>query len=444
MKNIKKIIATNSLLIMLLLTLASSSAWASGFYVQEMSAIGMGQAGALVASGDRPSSQFANAANIGLLDGVWFEISGSTYIPVGEYENPRGDITKSTTDPIFAPQFFMSYKILPWLTIGFAEFVEFGLALDWPEGWEGGHSSHHSEISSFTLNPNIAFGPFCSDGKDYGPLCGLVIAVGFNAKYGFIDIRRSITTGLVPPGEDPSGTLRLTGDAWGFGANAGILYRPVKWMTLGFSYRSMIKMDLNQGKANFDVPTPYASRLPDQNFDSSLSLPHIIFSGVRFEPIENWTLEVDFQWVMWSVYKELEFNFSEGLEVGPGARQYTTVEEKNYKDVPQVRFGTQYKFYDNHFTVAAGILWDRNPVPDESLDALLPDSDRIIPSIAFGTEWYGFYADVGYMAVFFMDRTTEASSGTTLPGTFRTFTHNVTFTIGYHFDLVDGKPSLIK
>jgi long-chain fatty acid transport protein len=408
------------------------SALANGFFIQEMSAAGMGQAGALVAAGERASTQFQNAANLAVIPGFNVELTGTIYFPTGWYESPRGDRTSPSSTPIFVPYFFASYKINDWLAVGLAEFTDFGLSIGWPENWEGRHVAIESGIQSFTLNPNVAFGPFR----------GLSFAVGFNAKYAAVNIRRGLTLGQDPPGSTAANTVEIGGDAWGFGANVGLLYQPVDWVRLGVAYRSGMRISARGGKMDFDVNKAWASRFPDQTFDIDIDLPHVLFAGVRFWPMKNLSMELDVQWVQWSAYDNLEFRLDKGLVLGPDAVQKTMIERKDYKDAFQVRLGGEYKFYNDHFALRMGFLWDQNPAPEHTVDPTLPDSERLIPTISFGTQWSGFFVDVGYMPVFGLKRKVRAESGNPFPGTYQMITHDLSITVGYHFDPKRRKASV--
>lgn len=406
------------------LLLGAGTAQANGFYIQEMSAAGLAQAGALVAAGGRPTSQFQNAANLSFSPGGHVEFSGTTYFLKGSYENPAGDVTEPTTPTLFVPYFFGSYQVNDWLAVGLSEFTAFGLASRWPSDWEGRTVAIESSLQTFTLNPNVSFGPFK----------GFAVAVGFSAMHGSFRIFRGLNLGQAAPGDTAANTVDLRGAAWGFGGNVGLMYQPVDWVRLGVAYRSGITITANDGTVDFDVGKAFSPRFPDQRFKGSLSLPHVVFAGARFWPIKELSIELDVQWVQWSAYDTLRFELSEGLELGPDARQMDLVERKGWHDAIQLRLGAEWVGLQDHLAVRAGFLWDQNPVPDWSLDPSLPDTQRVMPCIGLGTQWAGFYVDLAYMPVFGLKRTIKADSGAPMAGTYKAMTHDLTFTVGYHWD----------
>jgi len=409
--------------VLVALLLAAPGARANGFFIQEMSAAGLGQAMALVAEGGRPTSQYQNAANLSFMDGLWLEASATLYMFDGQFENLQGDVTKIVTPTQVVPSFFASYRINDWLAVGLAEFTAFGLSMEWPEDWEGRHLAIRSAMQTFTINPNISFGPFK----------GFAIAAGFNAMYGSFSIKRALTLGMNPPGDTASNTVELGASAWGFGGNVGLMYQPADWVRIGLAYRSGIKIKADDGKMDYDVSQAFASRFPDQKFKAEIDLPHIVMGGVRFWPMKELSIEFDVQWVQWSSYDELRFELSKGLVLGPNARQMTLVEKKDYHDAVQLRLGMEYKFYKDMLALRLGFLWDQNPVPDKSVDPMLPDTQRLMPCIAFGGIWKGIYLDVGYMPVFALPRKAKYEDGAPLAGNYTSITHDVTLTLGYHW-----------
>ena len=407
-----------------LLVLAPSLAGANGFYIPEMSAAGTGQAGALVAAGGRPSTQFQNAANLSFSRGLQLEFTGTTYFIHGSYENPQGQKTTNATPPIFVPYFFASYKVNDWLAVGVGEFTAFGLKSVWPSDWEGRTVAIESGLQTFNINPNLSF----------GPIHGFAIAVGFNAVHGSFRVLQGLNLGQPAPGDTAANTVDLRGSAWGYGVNLGVSYQPAPWVRLGLAWRSGIRISASNGTVDFDVGKAFQGQFPDQHFRGKLDLPNIVMGGVRFWPRKDLSLELDAQWVQWSSYDRLEFRLSEGIIVGPGQRQMSLSTEKKWKDTVQLRLGMEWVGLNDHLAVRAGFLWDQNPVPDSTVDPSLPDNHRLMPCISLGTQWSGVYLDLAYMPVFNLPRKARTSDGAPMGGTFRNLTNDIIFTVGYHWD----------
>ncbi len=405
-----------------------STAHANAFFIQEMSGDGMAQGSAVVAAGSKPSNMFQNAANISFLEGLDLEFASTLYIGKGYFETAAGDRTYLDNPVLYVPHIFASYKVNDWLAIGLGGFIDFGLSVKWPDEWVGSHLVQFAGMQSFTINPNISFGPFK----------GFAFAIGFDAKYGSVEIKRRLTTGLPSPIDDSKSQIHLAGDTWGYGANIGVMYQPADWVRLGLGYRSMLKMAMKGGKAHFDVPVAFADNFPDQKFDATINLPHLLSGGIRFWPVENASIELDVWGTFWSSYDDLKFTFDQGLGLGPNARAKTQIEKQNFRDYIQVRLGSEWWAHE-YFALRLGIMLDGGVVPDETVNPMLPDNHRINGCIGIGTKYKGFYLDVAYMLVWMLERDVSDVKENPLPGKYHWIVHDVSFSIGYHHDFLAAK-----
>lgn len=428
MKNLKNTRRSFYALIIAAAILVPSTVWANAFFIQEMSGDGMAQGAAVVAGGNKPSSLFQNAANLSFLDGLWLEAASTIYIPWGYFENPQGEKTHLGSSPIVTPHFFGSYKINDWLAVGLGGFVDFGLSITWPDDWEGSHLVKSAGMNSFTINPNVSFGPFK----------GFAIAAGFDAKYGSVSVKRKLTLGMSPIGEEnAANTLSLGGSAWGFGANIGVMYQPAKWVRMGAAYRSQIKMAMKGGKADFDVISPFAASFPDQNFDANITLPNLISMGARFWIMDNLSVELDLWVTMWSSYNELRFDFDKGLRDAPNHVTKTQVEKQDFYDFIQVRLGAEWRFHE-HFALRGGFMLDGGVIPDKTLGPMLPDNNRLNTCVGIGTNWGGFNVDLAYMLVYMLPRDVRGVKDNPLPGKYTFMVHDLTLSVAYNFDFGPG------
>ena len=421
-----------SFALLAVMLLLPGSAFANAFFIQELGGDGMGMGGASVAAGDRPMTQFHNASNLSFIEDMHLQAGLTLYKAVGNYESPEGQKTNMADRTIPVPFFGFSIKPLDWLAIGIMECTNFGLATEWPKNWAGSHLVIKSEMQSFNINPNISFGPFK----------GFAFAIGFDAVYGQIDIKRRLTLGLNPPGdENADNTLALHGSAWGYGANVGLMYQPHEMVRFGVAYRSAVEMKLDNGKADFEVNSAFASRFPDQHFKSSITLPHLLSMGIRVMPLKTLAIELDAWATFWSSYDKLDFKFDKGLELGPSSRINRQIEKKEFYEAAQIRLGADWKFYDK-YALRLGLIYDGNPIPDKTLDPLVPDNHRINFTIGLGGEWHGFYADAAYMLVYAIPREVKGTAtateytGNTFPGRYSWIAHDISLSIGFHYDVM--------
>jgi long-chain fatty acid transport protein len=131
--------------------------------------------------------------------------------------------------------------------------------------------------------------------------------------------------------------------------------------------------------------------------------------GAVVRPMERLSVEVGAIWTRWSSFDELSFSFSQPIVVIP--RPLTVVDQsvtpKDWHDVWRIQVGAEYKVVD-WFDFRLGYIWDESPVPDATVDYLLPTDNRNLYSIGGGFHWQNWTADVSYTYLTNEDRTVTA------------------------------------
>jgi len=396
--------------------------------LQDFSGETTGQAGAVTAAGGRPSTTYANAANLSFIDGMNFELGTTIYIPSATFTDSTGKTTDSEVKAKIAPNFFSSLKATDWLTFGLAAFPNFGKILAWPEDWDGAHVVIRNDVGSMTINPNVAFGPFH----------GFAVAVGFDATWAELKYSRSLTVGTNPIGEeDVKNQAALEGQAWAYSFNAGVGYQPVEWVRLGLAYRMGYDLDF-EGVFDFDTNSNWAWRFPDQDFDTTLTMPHQVSFGARFWPIETFSIEMDVWYYSWSDYESQTINMDPGLYEGPGYQRTVDDTPQNLTDGFLISIGSEWWFHE-YVAGRLGMGYDHNVTPDETVSPVVPDGSRLQFAGGIGVEYKGFYADIAYKFEYMLARTVEdaqSRENTTvfMNGDYQLHKHALSFSLGYHFD----------
>ncbi|MBI5525555.1 MAG: outer membrane protein transport protein [Deltaproteobacteria bacterium] len=393
----------------LALALIPAPALANGFFIYEVSAAGVGMGGAQMAGTDEPSAVFYNPAAMTHLPGVQFQLTLTTYIPTAEHVSPTGLSESASAMPQPVPALFATWKPLSWLAAGFGMYTAFGLSIEWPDDWSGSFLAVESSLQSTQLQPSIAFGPWH----------GLSIGGGFDFLLGSVEIRRAYP-GLRLDDGTPA-RMRLGGNSWGWGTNLGIHYTPIDLLSLAVIYRSQIQVKLDPGAVDFTFPASFSGMLNDQDVKTGITVPQILGAGARLKPIGDLALEFDAVYAFWSSYNKLVFEFS---EMAPAESV------KNWSDAWQFRLGGQYRI--KKWTVRTGIILDLDPIPDESLDPMLPDATRIDVSAGGGYSFGTFNVDLAYMYVYVFDRTVDESQNV-FPGTYKSTVHVVSLGAGAKF-----------
>ena len=421
----------------------SSVTFAAGFKVSEQGAKAMAMANAFSAQADDPSALYYNPAGIAFLPGAQVNLGALTIlVPQTEFTGttalsgnaPLGTgnsvvSERAKRDIFVAPTFYASYSLdnLP-LSIGLGVNSIYPLAKSWDDSSVFRNQVQTASIKPINFQPTVAYR--FDDLK-------LAVAAGLDITYAMVSLQKSVYVRAADPGNPQppfgafeAGALGLDGTATGLGYNFGLAWRPRPDFRFGLAYRSQIKLDV-EGDANFLATTPTglgAIGLPSTAVfpftraratspaTTTIRLPDSLDLAVAWLPSDRLTLEFDATRTGWSCFDKLQFNF----DSAQFAAFNNQPDPRNWKDVWAYKFGAQYAL-SPRLDLRAGYSSDVSPVPDATVDPLLPDSDR--HSFAFGTGIHGAFAslDLAYMWVHFVDRTVHSQDMTTLRGENGTF-----------------------
>ncbi len=416
----------------------ASLALAAGLKVNEQGAKAMAMGNAFTAQADDPSALFYNPAGIAFLKGTQASI-GSTiiYVPSSEFTGTtplsgNGGSTpvyeKAKNDIFIAPAVYVthSFESAP-VSIGLAINSIYPLAKSWDDS-----SAFRNQIMNIAVKP-VNFQPTVAyrfDDWNLGVAAGL-------------DITHAIVTMQTAPnvagaaGTNSAyelGLMGLDGTATDVGWNAGLKWKPIPSLSFGAAYRSEISLNIS-GSANFLATTPagfdiigmttgstssYSRSRVVSTVSTTIILPDSLGLGVAWQPTDKFTLEFDAERTGWSSMDKLEFKF-DNTQLSSFNNKPKTL---NWKDVWCYKVGGQYALTKN-LDLRAGYMFDKNPIPDSTLGALLPDSDRHSFSIGQGIHNDHFSLDLAYMWTHFVDRTVNNQNMTDLLGENGTFKSDV-------------------
>jgi long-chain fatty acid transport protein len=395
------------------LVLVPGLAFGNGFAINEQDAKAVAMGGAFVAQADDPSAVYYNPAGILQLDGTQVSAGVSLISPNASFKTdgnranlpppvlsnwggpPAGTTTSIEAVNFWIPNAYVTQKVGDRWGFGFGVFSNFGLSTEWPEEWEGRFivGGNKAEITTLSLNPVVAFKPFER----------LSLAAGPVLQYIDIELKYKIPNALGPPvgpigppiigpGAVPEAGVKLTGDNWAWGWNVGLLYRITDTLKFGASYRSQIKHEIDGGDVKFS-PEGVNGLTNVNDASADFKLPAIAYLGLSWAP-KPFTFEFDAQWTQWSTYNKLAVDFNKTIGAGPAATSGLS-QEKDWKSVWAYRFGAQYSVTD-YLDLRAGIIYDPSPIPDRSLDPLIPSGDRWLYCVGFGAHYQKFAFDFAY------------------------------------------------
>ncbi len=403
------------LLLGMALAFAPSAAEASGFALREYSGSAQGNANAgATASAEDVSYMAYNPAGItrhrgshlavnvaGIVPRSRFSLDGSTTVLGGNIGGGNGG--SDAAPDVLVPALFYSHEITPRLFAGVSLTVPFGLSTDYEPGWAGRYHALKTELTTFDLNPVVAYkltprlsvaggiriaytrGEL-SNAVDFGTLDALPVASGGMGG----------AFGGTPAQDD--GHVRVEGDdiAWGF--NLGLLYELAPGTRIGFAYRSRLQNQLT-GSARFNNGAVGNSIAGATNMFASggvratLNLPETASAGLHHAFGERFAVMGEVAWTRWNRLKELRVRFD-------NPDQPDDVIPENWRNTWFVAAGATWRA-DERWTLRAGAAYDQTPVPDRTRTPRIPDQDRIWLSLGAGYQISpAFLAHIGYTRLF--------------------------------------------
>ena len=335
----KKLIVT-----IVTLTLLSWSAFGGGYQVrlQGQKQTGIGLIGTPFTYG--ASSLFYNPGALALVPEKFsFSVGASGIMGKVIFQKSATDYQARTDSPMGTPFYaYFSWKINDSFAIGFGAYTPFGNSLVWDDNWAGRYLIQNISLSAIYLQPTISY-----QVKDkFGIGAGLVYAIGN------VEINKALYY-------NTNSDVSLKGSGSNIGFNVGVFYRPVEGVNIGIDYRSKINMKVEDGDANFNIPSSLATTIPAENkFSAELPLPANLDFGVSIDITEKWLIAFEINWVFWDVYDSLIFTFKESGDLLDSSNP------RIYKNSVIPRIGAEFNL-NEMFSFRAGAYYDPTPTNEQ-------------------------------------------------------------------------------
>jgi long-chain fatty acid transport protein len=395
---------------------------AAGFMLFEQSARGLGSAfGGEAAAAEDASTIYYNPAGLGWIAGTQVVGAGFAIMPSATFENHgstlnaalgggrlRGGEGGDAGELGLVPTIFVAHELGDGFHVGLGVSVPFGLETRYERGWIGRYHALSSRLETTNVNPTIA----------YRPTEWLAIGVGADIEYAKARLTNAIDLGGVceifgtraglPPGactalgfapQSLDGVVKISGDDWGAGFNAGVMVAPWSTTRIGLAYRSNIEHEL-RGRATFFLPKKAdllrraSGALVDTGGSAEVDLPERVSLAAFHEIDRHWAILADVTWTRWSRFDELVFQFA-------NPKQPTIVQPEGWRDSFRYALSVRYTA-SRAVELRLGAAYDESAIPDASLRTpRIPDADRVW--IAAGVAWRPtslVRVDVGYAHIF--------------------------------------------
>ncbi len=403
----------------ILFAVLSTEVFGAGFHIHEQGAKAMGMANAFVAQADDPSALFFNPAGIAYLEGTQISLGVTTImVPETEFEGttslgggaPLATNEKARKDVFFPPNFYLTHSMENQpISFGIGFNSIYPLAKRWKSTSNFRDEIKEISIKPFNVQPTVAYRI---------DKWNLAIAAGLDYTYAQVWLEKSPYSPLAPVN---LGDLEIDGDGDGWGYNFGILWKPIKQVSIGLAYRSEIKLDID-GDADF-LSSGAGPASFSGDASTEITLPDTWSLGIAYKPNERLTLEFDVDRFGWSSYDELDIDLTGSTLGDPAAVP------KDWDDCWAFRFGAQYGVTEN-LDIRVGYAYDNTPQPEETVGPELPDADRHNYTFGIGYRVGKATFDLAYMFVDFKDRKVDNAIQS---GTYKSEAHLFGANLTYKF-----------
>lgn len=362
-----------------------------------------------------PSSNIFNPALLPEIEGNQVSFSTTLIMPKTEFTDSSTGISEESKDKVFYPTTVSTvYHFNDKMTGGFVIYNPFGLGSFYPEEWSGRYIAVKSELTTFNINPNMAYR--ISD--------SLNISIGLDVTVGMTTMSQKVK--LLS-----DATNELTGYGRGLGFNLGVLYKMTKRITAGIAYRSKIKFDIDGDLKFSDVPSDFQSLVSDSKAHIDLNLPSLLYFGIACRLSDHFLFEIGGKIEDWASYNELKVRLDD-----PVLGMDTIVIPKDWDKTYIFNMGAKYTINPSTLLLA-GYLFEKNPVPDETFDPTVPVSKKNTVTMGIAKIFSRFTLNITYALEKVDDREKAndvgKEEGSPLMGTFKTGSHSVGFGINYKF-----------
>ena len=235
---------------------------------------------------------------------------------------------------------FYSHSVSPDIKVGVALTGNFGSVVKYDDGWVGRYRAQEGTLLGVSILPSAAWRV---DER-------LSVGASLNAMYG--KLKNVVAVNNIV-GAD--GSLTLDDNAWGFGANLGLLYEWDPGARLGVTYTSPVKLDF-RAQAQWNGLGPglrallNARGLLDANVDLGITVPQGVNASLYREIDSRWALLGSVGWQQWSKFGQVDVGVDSNNPIGLTTRL-------GFKDTWHVAGGAQYKFSEA-WLLNGGIAYD--------------------------------------------------------------------------------------
>ena len=356
----KKSIKGMALALFISLAWAPGASATDGHFLHGVGAINSAMGGVGIAGAtDVLGALYHNPAGLMAFSGHQASISLELFKPdrtlTATAPTPGGPFTgsqQSKSDFVPIPAFGWSAELMEdKLVIGFGGLGIGGFGVDYRQNNQhpllapktmGGFGQVYSNFSMLKVTPALAFAP------------SEKLWIGLAANVDWASLAVDPMPAASPNGAFYPGATSAA-STFGFGFQAGLIYRLTDAMNLGLAYTSEQFFGEFEWNSRNDDPTdPAWGTHRDLAFQ--LNAPAIVGAGLSYQATDRFFVEADAKYYMYSS--------TDGFEA-EGFTQTGAVAGFGWDDIMVAAVGSQFQVTDK-FALRAGYNYSDNPVPDEN------------------------------------------------------------------------------
>ncbi|MDX1808502.1 MAG: OmpP1/FadL family transporter [Sulfurospirillaceae bacterium] len=411
-----------------LLGLSAATLFGAGYKIPEQSLNSVALSAAYVANANGADASYYNPANMAFSQsGAELEL-GLTYIklPSINYTDSVSPTYSgsSKVENFYVPTFhYMSPEVKNW-RFGLSFVAPGGLSKRWDDAYPKTFAQEFT-LKIMELNPTASY------------KVNDKFAIGFGVRgvytQGIVKSDGIVAVTAAPSYIDAS--RDMTGNSIDYGYNLALSYKPTNDMTLSATYRSKVNLTVTgTAKLNSFIAAGVGAGTNLGSYDGSASvaipLPATLDLAAAYS-FDKTTVELVYERVYWSSYKNLDFNYSGTLPGSILPSAFDAAIPKNWKDSDTYRIGITHQYSDK-LKLMAGFAIDKSPVPSNTLGFELPDSDAKLYSLGF--EYKVSKATSFGLAYLYDSKKTRTVTNAKVHGTFKDASaHLVRASIKYRF-----------
>lgn len=446
------------LVVLAAVVLSTSSVYAANVETMGVGAMNTAQAGAVSAYCDNVFAAYYNPAGLSLIEKPTMSAGGMYYnarIKVYDWHVNDANGNKLTgnktlegapsdyesdTMHIASPSLGFAMPVAKNLTLGVAAYTPYGLHVTWDKDPGKSPSSAYAWESYYgrvTMNPTLAYK--VSDKLSVGVGVSLGRSISEAGKTFALPDAAQTTTGInamvdYKAAADPTLKAKVDGlkamgvyddlvktakglayslngshlkmdasDDFNYSFNAGIMYRPLKNLSFGLTYRGR-----TDTKFEGDVTISNIKGMDDitGTVEMEYDHPEQIQGGVRWFATDKLQIEADVTWTGWSVNENqdehaalhlpasikgtlgalpaaIQQELAKKVTIKDGTLYHTFKHGRDWEDTTAYKLGVSYQATEA-LVLRAGYTYDPSPVPDETFEFGWPDTDRNVYTLGTG------------------------------------------------------------